>query len=64
MRRIQQRKRKERLKERHKGKICLTRVLVVCFVDCASRYNRVKKNLLDAQLILSTKYVEVDEIYE
>ena len=26
----------------------------LCFVDRASRYNRVKKNQLDAQLILST----------
>jgi len=26
---------------------------VICFVDRASRYNRVNKNQLDAQLILS-----------
>ena len=26
---------------------------ILCFVDPASRYNRVKKNQLDAQLILS-----------
>ena len=29
-------------------------VFFLCFVDRASRYNRVKKNQLDAQLILST----------
>ena len=27
---------------------------ILCFVDRASRYNRVKKNQLDAQLIFST----------
>ena len=26
---------------------------ILCFVDCASRYNGVKKKQLDAQLILS-----------
>jgi len=31
----------------------LTPLKVLCFVDRASRYNRVKQNQLDAQLILS-----------
>ena len=31
----------------------LKKVCFLCFVDRASRYNRVKKNQLDAQLILS-----------
>jgi hypothetical protein len=29
-------------------------IFFLCFVDCASRYNLVKKNQLDAQLMLST----------
>jgi hypothetical protein len=31
----------------------MTTIFIVCFVDRASRYNRVKKNQLYAQLILS-----------
>ena len=59
MRRIQQHKRKEKLKERHKGKIySITPVSVLCFIDLVSRYNRVKKNQLEAQLTLNPKRVE------
>jgi len=36
------------------------------FVDLASRYNRVKKNQLDAQLILSTfrQFLHVSDIFK
>jgi hypothetical protein len=34
-------------------------VWVLCFVDPASRYNRVKKNQLDAQLILSIYFINL-----
>jgi len=42
------------------SKVCALNVtgdsFILCFVDCASEYNRVKKNQLDAQLILSIFY--------
>ena len=31
----------------------------LCFVDCSSQYNHVKKNQLDAQLILSIYFVKL-----
>jgi len=31
----------------------LDNILILCFVDCASQFNHVKKNQLDAQLFLS-----------
>ena len=34
--------------------LCVKHIFfLLCFVDCASRYNHVKKNQLDAQLILA-----------
>jgi hypothetical protein len=36
------------------GKLKQQHILFLCFIDRASRYDRVKKNQIDAQLILST----------